>query len=503
MHARRSLGIAFAALVLFAGGLRAQQRIELRGRGDIENDAFLHALLERDSLVIIATDTVLTRNDTIAGTVVVLGATARIDGVIAGDLVIVDGNVFLRPTARVLGRVHNVGGGLYPSELAVVERGIRSEPNAPYEVERLPDGTMLIRGVTDRSVLLLEGLYGFGLPTYDRVDAVTLRYGVGLLLPRIALAEPVLRTHVEYRSGREKFTGGAELGVTRGRTSVVTGVERATLTSDRWIRSDLFNSATFLVLSDDYRDYYQADRAYAEVRRVLERGSRTLTAFVRGQIEEPRSLLAGSPWTVRGTPRPDNVIVEGERTTSALAGLDLEWTHPLHVIRADGVVELAGRLIGGDHDFARYALDAEWAMSALADHTLELWFHFQGPLPGTERLPAQRWTLLGGSGTLYTFDIAAFRGDRLAFVHSLYSIPLPARFRMRFLGLPALDLIHSIGMAWSDGISPGFEQNLGLRLRYNVVFVRVVTNPDNFRDDATFAAGVMLPVRARPWHTPR
>src|SRR5688572_32964746 len=97
-RSQRSLGIAFAALVLFAGGLRAQQRIELRGRGDIENDAFLHAVLERDSLVIVATDTVLTRNDTIAGTVLVLGATARSDGVIAGDLVIVDGNVVLRPT---------------------------------------------------------------------------------------------------------------------------------------------------------------------------------------------------------------------------------------------------------------------------------------------------------------------------------------------------------------------------------------------------------------------
>jgi hypothetical protein len=499
----RSARFGCCLLLLLAGGAHAQQRIELRGRGDVEHDVFLHALLERDSLVVIATDTVLTRTDTIVGTVLVLGATARIDGVIAGDLVLIDGNVFLRPTARVLGRVHNIGGGLYPSELAVVEGGIRSEPNAPYEVERLEDGTLLIRGTTDRSAVLLEGLYGFSVPTYDRVDGVTVSFGAGLLLPRIALAEPVLRVRADYRSRREKFTGGAELGVTRSRTSFVAGVERTTLTNDRWLKNDIVNSISFLVLGDDYRDYYHADRAYAELRRFLARGNATVSAFLRGQIEDARSLSAGDPWTVRGTPRPENVLVEGERTTSALAGFDVEWSHPLHVMTADVAVELARRVLDGEHAFARFAIDGEWAMAALRDQTLELSFHFRGPLPGSSRAPTQRWTLLGGPGTLYTFDIAHFRGDRLAFLHTIYVIPLPRRLGMRVLGVPALDLIHSVGMAWTEGIAPGFEQNVGLRLRYNLFFVRVVTNPDNFRGDAEVAAGVMLPLRARPWQTPR
>jgi hypothetical protein len=502
MPVLRSLCHACCFLAALAGGVHAQP-IELRGRGDAENDAFLHALLARTDLVIVDSDTVLTRADTIAGTVVVLGATARIDGVVAGDLVIVDGNVFLRPSAHVLGRVHNIGGGLYPSELAVIERGIRSEPNAPYEVQRLEDGTLIILGTTDRSVLLLEGLYGFGMPTYDRVDGVTLTIGAGLLLPRVALAEPVLRARVNYRSLRERFTGGAELDVTRGRTTFAVGADRTTLSNDRWVRRDLVNSVSFLVLGDDYRDYYQADRAYLELRRILERGSRTTAAFLRGQIEDASSLAAGDPWTVRGTPRPENLVVQGQRTASAILGVDTEWTLPLHVVRADAAVELASGIMGGDQEFTRYVIDAEWAMAALSDHTLELWLHFQGPLPGTTRLPTQRWTLLGGAGTLYTFDIAQFRGDRLAFLHTLYSIPLPSRFRMRLLGLPALDLIHSIGMAWTADISPGFEQNVGLRLRYNIVFFRAVANPDNFEDDIEVAAGFMLPLRTRPWQTPR
>ena len=502
MPVLRSLCHACCLLVAFAGGVHAQ-RIELRGRGDAENDAFLHALLERTDLVIIDSDTVLTRTDTIAGTVVVLGATARIDGVVVGDLVIIDGNVFLRPSARVRGRVHNVGGGFYPSELAVVDRGIRSEPNAPYVIERLEDGTLIIRGTTDQSVLLLEGLYGFGVPTYDRVDGVTLTLGAGILLPRVALAEPVLRARAEYRSLRERFTGGAHLAVTRGRTTFAVGAERTTLTNDRWLRSDLVNSVSFLVLADDYRDYYQGDRAYVELRRIVERGSRTTSAFLRGQIEDASSLPAGNPWTVRGTPRPENLVVQGERITSAILGVDTEWTLPLHVVRADAAVELASSIAGGDQEFTRYVVDAEWAMAALSDHTLELWLHFQGPLPGTTSLPTQRWSLLGGPGSLYTFDIAQFRGDRLAFLHTLYSIPLPNRFRMRLLGVPALDLLHSVGMAWTADTSPGFEQNVGLRVRYNILFFRAVANPDNFADDIEVAAGLMLPLRTRPWQTPR
>jgi hypothetical protein len=88
-------------------------------------------------------------------------------------------------------------------------------------------------------------------------------------------------------------------------------------------------------------------------------------------------------------------------------------------------------------------------------------------------------------------------------VRTLYSIPLPPRFRMRVLGLPTLDLIHSAGMAWTAADSPSFRQNVGLRLRYRVLFVRAVANPDDFTSDVEFGFGLDLPPPARPWQTPR
>ena len=501
------LRTALLALVLCASAATAsaQQRIELHGRGDAENDAFLRSVLRRSDLIVIRNDTLIARNDTLRGTVLVLVPTtsARIDGAVVGDVVVVDGNLFLRPTARVSGRVYNIGGGYYPSELAVVTGGTRTQPNAPYEAEARDDGVLIIRGTSRRSALVLDGVYGFTPPTYDRVDGLTPRFGAGLVLPRIGLIEPSIRGHVQYHSLRENIVGGGELALTRRRTEIAGGWERSTLTNERWIRGDLMNSLGFLVQGKDYHDYYEAERAYVELRRTLEDGPRLTKAFLRGQVEDATSLRPGNPWTLMGTPRVNNLAVDDGRITSAIAGMSVEWTHPSHVVELAGSVELARAMFDSNHEFAGFVVNGEWAMPALSDHSLEFDLHFQGPLPGTDSLPRQRWSFIGGSGTLNTFALAEFRGDRVAFVETQYSIPLPNRFRMRLLGLPTIDLLHKTGMAWNHDESMRFRQNVGIRLRYNVVYVRAVTDPEDFGGKIELAAGVSMPRKAFPWQTPR
>jgi hypothetical protein len=100
MTPSRPVTIATVALLVFASGALAQ-RVELRGRGDVDTDIFLRRLINSGAYVLIARDTLLSHNDTIPGTALVAGSTVRIDGVVAGDLIAVDANVFLRPTARV------------------------------------------------------------------------------------------------------------------------------------------------------------------------------------------------------------------------------------------------------------------------------------------------------------------------------------------------------------------------------------------------------------------
>lgn len=476
--------------------------VERRGRGDADNDAFLGRFLATGEYVLFVRDTAIAHADTIRGNALVLRATVRIDGVVDGDLVGVDANVFLRPTARVLGNVRNIAGGFYPSDLAVIAGTTHSEPTAPYFVQEREDGTFVIQGLIRHSALVLSGVYGLQPPAYDRVDGLTLTAGAGLLLPRIERFEPILRGRVDYRSQRGVITGGAELGLPRGDTELAVGAERTTLTNERWISSDLANSVTYFFTGTDYRDYYEADRAYVELRRMLETGTRTTTMFLRGQVEEARTLPAGSPWTVLGTPREDNIVVAESRIASAVAGGSVDWIQPGHVVQLGGTLEAAGTMLRGAHNFVRYVADADWAMAGFSNHTLRIQAHAQGPLPGTDSLPPQRWSFVGGNGTLHTFDMAEFRGDRVAFVETTYSVPV-RRMRVRLLGVPDLQLMHLAGMAWTATESRTFEQNVGVRLRFSFINVRVVLDPALPLDKARFIAGFNIPRRSYPWEPVR
>ncbi|HSJ09118.1 MAG TPA: polymer-forming cytoskeletal protein [Longimicrobiales bacterium] len=493
--------VLLAVALLAPAGLSAQA-VQVRGRGDIDNDIFLRDFVRRGTFTLVTRDTVIGQGQTVTGDVLVARATLRLDGTVTGDIVVVDGNVFLRPTARVGGRVHNVGGGLYPSELASVEGGVRSEPNAPYLASVADDGSVVITGMVQSSSLVPAGFSGLLEPMYDRVNGLTISAGASLMLPRMGSVQPVATARADYYSQRGDFGGLGELALERRRTALAAGFERSWITNERWIRADLSNSIGALFQGKDRRDYYAADRAFVEVRRLLEQGPRTTTAFLRGQVEDATSLHAGSPWSLFGNlDKRANLPIDDGRVSSLIAGADMEWLDASFVVEASGRLEFAADALDGDHAFNRFLTRIEWAMPALADHTLEIDAQLQGPLPGTESLPRQRWSFVGGSGTLYTFEDAQFRGDRLVMVETTYSVPLPARLRLRLLGLPSLDLMHLTGMAWSKDEPRSFEQNIGARLRYSIAWVRVMANPRDL-GGAEFGVGVNLPRKAFPWQQP-
>jgi hypothetical protein len=495
---KRFLPVAACLISLALHAPAQAQVVELRGRGDVDHDVFLRNLVQAGRYTLISRDTLIARGDTVPGPALVAGATLRMEGVITGDLVIVDANVFLRPTARVLGNVRNVAGGFYPSEQAQVTGSVVAAPNAAYRVVRR-EGVVVITGTTRRSDLVLHGFRGVLVPKYHRVDALTAGLGAGLLLPRVGLIEPEIRGRVEYRTQRGEFGGGLELAAVRRGTEVGVGAERTTTTNERWIRSDLVNSANALLQAKDRRDYFEVDRAWAGLRRNLETGERTTTAFLRAQVEDARALPARSPWSLFGSFREDNMVFEDSRISSVLAGLALVWTQPTHVLELDVTAEAAGRVLDSEHSFNAYVVDTDWAMAALANHTLRVETHFQGPLPGTDRLPGQRWSFVGGSGTLHTFEDAEFRGDRIALVRTAYAVPFHPRFRMRFVGLPHIELLHVAGMGWTFDERRGFEQNIGVRLVTTFATLRVVTHPDRFTDDIKVSFGLRLPRRPYPW----
>ena len=485
--------LAMSLVVSSAPALQAQQ-VELRGYGEADLDALLRAAIAARPLVVVR-DTIIRSTDTIRSNVLVLEARFIVEGTVLGDVTGVEANMYFRPAANINGQVTNVSGGFYPSELAEID-DVEDRPLAPYHVLR--DGEIyIIEGTVQRPALQYVG--GFQLPEYNRVDGLRAEIGPSIVLPPFAGVEPVLSGSIGYATERKDVLWRTRLDLRRRRSSVAFGYEdNITVTNDDWIRNQLKNSVAFIWNGKDYRNYYEADRAFAEFRRTLERGQRVSGYWLRAQHEHSRPLAAGDPFVLF---KPDSVranpLVDERKIVSAFVGGDTEWNGPVSVWRVSAAVEMAGNVLGADEAFNAYRVNALYAMKAIANHTLEIETYFRGPLPGTDSLPEQRWTFVGGSGTLYTYDIAQFRGDRLAFVETEYTIPFAQRFTIPILGAPKLKLMHNAGMAWTHTEKRNFEQNVGIRLQFALAYVRYIIDPAT--GDGKFAANVTLPSKGYPW----
>jgi hypothetical protein len=484
-------------LFLFCGSTAHAQRVSTRGYGEADLDATLRAALDRPHELVVR-DLTIGRNDTVRAHLVVVRSRLIVEGTIIGDVVGVDANMYFRPNAVVEGTVTNIAGGLYPSEQARLG-SVEDRPLAPYHVYDV-NGDYVIEGTNRRPLLRLGGMFGFQNPEYNRVDGARLEFGPELLLPPLGGVEPRLFGSVGYATEREDVLFRAGLGLKRGRSTLTFGWEdNVTETNDRWVRSDLKNSLAVIWNGKDYRNYYAAQRWYGEFARTLERGMRTSRYWIRGQREDASPLVASDVFTVLD---PDSVRsnppVPESSITSLILGAQSEWVRPTNVFDGVAWIETAGStLVDSDFAFNMYGVGALYAMKAIANHTLEIEGNFRGPLPGTEELPQQRWTHVGGSGTLYTYEIAEFRGDRLAMIETEYTIPFSERLRLPILGLPRLRLMHNIGMAWSRDVDRELEQNIGARLQFAFAHIRYVINPANSEDKWSISVG--FPPRNYPW----
>src|SRR5690606_11952385 len=294
-----SFPVLLAAAVSLAGPLPPAEVVVREGEGIPAFDRRIDALLAAGDFLLVTRDTLIARQDTVPRSVLVLDASLILEGDVAGDLLAVGANVFLRPTARIRGDAINLAGGLYRSEQAMIAGTIEDHPLAPYRVIR-SDGTVRIQGIQAPAGWELAWPFGLRPPTYDRVDGLTLRWegSYGARLWRGG--RQTVRGSVAYRTERSAPAGGLEIDETRGGTRVAIGARRETDTNDRWIRGDAYNSLTFLTTGRDYRDYFEADRLYATVERDFEGTRIRGSARLRAQLERARSLAASDPWTLFG-----------------------------------------------------------------------------------------------------------------------------------------------------------------------------------------------------------
>ncbi|MFL5484345.1 MAG: hypothetical protein ACJ77T_01450 [Gemmatimonadaceae bacterium] len=337
---------------------------------------------------------------------------------------------------------------------------------------------------------------GLRMPSYDRVNGLTLPWGPKLETSNGRFDIDAL---VRYRSNLGQWDPSLE-GKIRpsGSNELRFSVGRGTFTNDAWIRDDLTNSGAALFVGSDARNYYRGDRATARFATTFMGSSTSLTPFIGGLIERDWSTgsLAPtkSPWSFFGRKgslrmrRPNPRVAKGH-ISSLIGGTRLEFVRGDLDSKVDAMLERSlhtsleadcvGAPVGvscfqpGD-SFTQVTLDGRISFPTFSTQT----FAFKGHTVltgGAGIAPAQRFAYLGGAGTLATVDQLALGGDHLLYVQGDYIIPIN-RIQLRYIGNPFLGLRYSAGNAGVDSL-PSLVQNLGIGVGAGLIRVDYTIDP--------------------------
>ncbi len=450
--------VTLAAAVIMsavAPGLAHSQEVTFTPRKGSSVDRRLAEFVDGADWILWSGDTVVARDGVVPGNVLILSAVARVAGRVDGHVYVVDGDLFLRPGALIAGDVVILGGGYYGSGMATVEGEVVWKPSDRFSV--IPSaGGLEIRAVEEPAPWLeLHGLDGFEAPTYQRVDALTLGWGARLRATGWPW-QPTLDGSLRFRTGQGEFEGSVKQFWHPGPVEFGVEGERATRTNDDWIRGGVSNSLSYLFAGDDFREYYQADRAAFVVRG---RSGSRWTPEVRLEWEKAKSRLAGGHFTFFGSDaaRPNPAIDDGEDwSTSVALSLDAD-TGARARLTGRAMLQVADSSVAGDFSYVLGELQARWTTPGFAAHEVDLFALMRGDLSGEP--PGQRWAGFGGRTTLPTYDVMEIRGPRVIYGQAGYAIPLRS-LEAGPLGAPAVFGRVAGGAAWRSGDSADFRTNL-------------------------------------------
>ena len=482
-------------LALCAAALGAQARVTIADVGPGPSGPLLREALRRPHRLA-EPDTgrlVITREVQVRGALIVLGRSTLIEGAVDGDVIVVGGDLFVRPGARIGGRAIAIGGGTYPSALAVVTGGTMTFRENTFDIARTEDGYRLNFRSTappKEAPLLFPEMYGFRMPLYDRVNGLSVPFGPAFAFGSgrgradilatwrsdLGALDPSLRT--TYQLSR--------------RTRATMDVRRGSFSNDNWIWLDWINSMSVLVFGDDTRNFYRADRAELALFRLWE-GERVRWEPFIGAISErawsvgPAPAAGGGPWSVLGKAdtlamrRPNPPVAPG-RLTSALVGTSVHWESQEVRLDMRTRVEIA-LTAPANASFQQATSDATIAFPTFGEQEYAVDVHWVTTMGDTP--PPQRFAYLGGSGTLPFLEMLSLGGDELLLIDQRYSIPL-TRVRLGDFGNPSLQFRHRIAAA-GLGALPNFETMIGVGVA--VVFVRGEVQVNPATGKARLAAG--------------
>lgn len=350
---------------------------------------------------------------------------------------------------------------------------------------------------------------GLRIPTYDRVNGVTLPWG-----PKIETSNGRidLDALVRYRSNLGKWDPSIEGLLRPGDANELNlFVGRGTFSNEDWIRSDLANSVAVLLAGSDARNFYRSDKASARLARAIVSGGSVFTPYAGLNYERDWStgslVPTKSPWSFYGRRgrlrmrRPNPPIdrghifsfLVGTGAELATGGVDSKLDVKLErsiATQYDGncVFDGFGVVCTSPRDaFTQATLDGTVKFPTFGSQT----FTFRGHgvwTPGGVIAPAQRFAYLGGSGTIATVDQLALGGDHLLYVNGDYVIPFE-KIQLPYVGNPFLALSYTAGSA-GIGQLPSLIQNLGVGIGASILRVDYFIDPASNRSPVSHKSAV-------------
>jgi hypothetical protein len=326
---------------------------------------------------------------------------------------------------------------------------------------------------------------GLRIPTYDRVNGLTLPWG-----PKLEMGDGRVDVDglVSYRSNLGKWDPSIQ-GTLRpsDQNEITFFAGQGTFSNDEWIRSDLSNSVVAFFAGTDARNYYRSTRGNARYTLTLTGNAATLAPFLGVNLERDwstGSIAASgplgpnhSPWSVFGRNgnlkmrRPNPIVAKGS-ITSLIGGTGLEFVNGGLDGKFDLTLERSLRtslqpeclpivlscFTPGDA-FTQGTLNGRIFFPTFGSQTFTFRTHLVlSNGPGIT--PTQRFVYLGGTGTLSTVNLLALGGDRLLFIDGDYMIPIE-KVQIPIIGSPFLALHYAAGNAGIDRLPP-LIQNVGV-----------------------------------------
>lgn len=505
MIRRLSWAVSAFLLIAVSTGVRAQVAIHFGDAGSGAGPALLQQAVAQPHIVLVATDgeAHLPHDSTYRQTVIVLGGDAIVDGNAIADVIVVDGDLYMHPGARIAGRAVAIGGGVYESGLATIAGGIRSFRDFTYDIARAPDGyTLTYRSLITarRDPLAVLALLGRTLPGYDRTNGLSIGLAPEFAIPATTIT---VQPRVMYRSELGAFDPSADVTAELdARSELRASIGRGTFTNDAWIRQDILNSLEALVLGEDTRNYFRATRGEATVSRRWQSDRVTVEPYIGARAERAESVrpslgATGGPWSFFGRDdsldmlRP-NPPIDAGTTESALAGATATWNVQdiMAQLRLDeelGTFNRRSGDLGPDDRFAQTTADGRITFPTFSTQTFSL--HGHAVLTTHGATPRQRWAYVGGPSSIPTIDMLSQGGDELLYFDARYNIPIE-RFMLPLIGPPVLTVREVLGGA-SFGAFPTLQQATGVRLSASLIYAELLVDPDRGRWH--FGFGIALP----------